>query len=138
MPVLSWLPLTVLGVTLLAASVSDLRSRQVPLWLMLGSLVLAVVIAAAHGTSAVVQAAIGLAVGFTVPLPLVLLGGLGGADALLLGTVGAWVGWRLALWTAWWAAIAGAIIALVLWRLGRRTFAYVPAIAVGFLLAILA
>ena len=40
-------------------------------------------------------------------LPFVWRGWLGGADALLLAAVGAWQGWRVALWTAWWTALAG-------------------------------
>jgi len=56
---------------------------------------------------------------------------------LLLGAVGAWAGWQLALWTAWWAALVGAVLAFVLWRRGQRIFAYVPAIAIGFALAAL-
>jgi len=91
-----------------------------------------------RGLPALELSALGLVVGFIVPLPLVLLGGLGIADALLLAAVGAWTGWQLALWTAWWASLAGAAFAFILWRRGRRAFAYVPAIAIGFALAALA
>jgi len=99
--VLSWLPKACLALTLVAACVWDIRTRQVPAWLTVGSLVLGVIIAATQGLPALGQAALGLTVGALLPLPLVWRGGLGAADMLLLGAVGAWEGWRLALWTAW-------------------------------------
>ena len=29
--------------------------------------------------------------------------------------MGAWQGWRVALWAAWWTALAGAALALAVW-----------------------
>jgi len=135
---LSWVPQACLALTLVAACVWDIRTRQVPAWLTVGSLVLAVTIAATQGLPALGQAALGLMVGALLSLPLVWRGGLGAADMLLLGAVAAWEGWRLALWTAWWAAIAGAVLAIIAWRLRKRAFAYALAIAIGFGLAALA
>jgi prepilin signal peptidase PulO-like enzyme (type II secretory pathway) len=48
-----------------------------------------------------------LVLGASLLLPFVGTGGFGG-DALVLGAVGAWRGWQFVLWTAWWAALAGA------------------------------
>ena len=48
-----------------------------------------------------------LVLGASLLLPFVRTGGFGG-DALVLGAVGAWRGWQFVLWTAWWAALAGA------------------------------
>ncbi|MGH2363707.1 MAG: hypothetical protein ACRDHX_03540 [Chloroflexota bacterium] len=45
---------------------------------------------------------------------------------------------RAAFRTAWWASLAGAVLAVIAWRLRKRVFAYVPAIAIGFALAALA
>jgi hypothetical protein len=49
-----------------------------------------------------------LVLGASLLLPFVDTGGFGGGDALVLGAVGAWRGWQFVLWTAWWAALAGA------------------------------
>jgi hypothetical protein len=48
-----------------------------------------------------------LVLGASLLLPFVRTGGFGG-DALVLGAVGAWRGWQFVLWTARWAALAGA------------------------------
>jgi len=142
--------LALLGV----AAVCDLRSRRVPLWLTGGGIALGVLLAAWEGPPALRASLAGAAVGGLVFLPFVLRGWLGGADALLLAAVGAWQGWRMALWTAWWTAPAGAALALGVWawrlwrlreqrdaaaRRGARAepFAYVPAVLAGAALALL-
>jgi len=135
---LHWPSMAFLGAVLIAASICDVRTRQVPVWLTVVGIVAGVIIASLRGLSGLEQSAVGLVLGLLVPLPLVVRGGLGAADALLLGAVGAAAGWQLVLWTAWWASLAGAAMAFIQWRRGRRTFAYVPAIAVGFALAMLA
>jgi prepilin signal peptidase PulO-like enzyme (type II secretory pathway) len=63
--------------------------------------------------------------------------GPGDADALLLASVGAWEGWRVTLRSGWWAALAGLVLVTIAWRSGRRSFTYVPALAVGFAAAVL-
>ncbi|MDA8216445.1 MAG: hypothetical protein M0Z94_02380 [Dehalococcoidales bacterium] len=55
----------------------------------------------------------------------------------MLAAVGAWQGWQLVHWTAWWAALVGTGLAVVAWRRGQRTFPCVPAIALGAALALL-
>jgi hypothetical protein len=49
-----------------------------------------------------------LVLGASLLLPLVRTGGFGG-DAQVLGAVGAWRGRQFVVWTAWWAALAGAV-----------------------------
>ena len=135
------MPLTgagpVLATVLLAATVTDLRTRHVPGWLTLGTIGAGAFVAALTGAEALRSSLIGLVVGGAILLPFVLRGGFGPADALLLAAIGAWLGWEFALRTAWWAALAGAALALVARCRGRRIFPYVPAIAVGALLALL-
>ena len=98
----------------------------------------------------------GAVAGGRVFLPFVWRGWLGGADALLLAAVGAWQGWRVALWAAGWTAAAGAAIALGVWAWRRwgphprgaaekpaaggargEPFPYVPAVLAGAVLALL-
>jgi hypothetical protein len=50
-----------------------------------------------------------LVLGASLLLPFALMGGFGGGDTLVLGAVGAWRGRQFVLWTAWWAALAGAV-----------------------------
>ena len=133
----SWVSWACLAAALLAASVWDLRTRRVPAWLTLGLIGGGLIAGALHGVTGLVGSAVGLLVGLLLPIPLVWFGGLGLADALILAGIGSWEGWQLALRTAWWAAIAGGLAALLFrWR-GRRSFAYIPALAVGFGLAAL-
>jgi Flp pilus assembly protein protease CpaA len=100
---------------LVAATFFDLRSRRVPAWLTGGGIAAGVLLAAWEGPPALMASLGGALVGGLIFLPFVWRGWLGGADALLLAAVGAWQGWRVALWTAWWTALAGAVLALGVW-----------------------
>lgn len=135
--VASILAAPVLTVVLIAATVTDLHRRRVPALLTLGGTAAGLLAAALDGREALAASLLGLLVGGVLLLPFVWRGGFGGADALLLATIGAWQGWQFVLWTAWWMALAGGVLALVAaWR-GRRVFPYVPAIAAGAALAAL-
>jgi Flp pilus assembly protein protease CpaA len=151
-PEVTW---SVLLAVLAAATLCDLRSRRVPAWLTGGGIAAGVLVAAWAGPQALTASLAGAAVGGLMFLPFVWRGWLGGADALLLAAVGAWQGWRVALWAAWWTAVAGALLALAVWgwrawrsrrgaAIGTRTggaaraepFPYVPAILAGAALAL--
>lgn len=127
----------VIMLLLAIASITDLRRRQVPTWITLGGSGAGLLVAAASGWEALQLSMVGLAVGGLLLLPFVLAGGLGEGDALLLATVGTWHGWQFVLWTAWWAALIGAGLALIAWSRRQRVFPYVPAVAVGAVLALL-
>ena len=128
-------PVTML--LLAIASITDLRRRQVPTWVTLGGSGAGLLVAAASGWEALQLSLVGLAVGGLLLLPFVLAGGLGEGDALLLATIGTWQGWQFVLRTAWWAALIGAGLALIARSRGQRVFPYVPAMAVGAVLALL-
>ena len=136
---MSTLPLAatvVIGVVAIAAA-TDLRSRCVPAWLTIGGIVAGLLVAFLSGPAAAHHSALGLAVGMGVLLPLVLLGGFGWGDALLLGTIGTWQGGWFVLVTALWMALAGGGLAVLCrWR-KQRTLPYAPAIAIGALIALL-
>jgi len=123
--------------TMAVATVTDTRSRQVPLWLTAGSIVAGLVVGGVQGTSRLDQGFVGAALGMALPLPFVIMGGFGGADALLLAGIGAWLGWSFVLATVWWSALIGAVLALAVLLRGQRTFPYVPAITLGLLVALL-
>ena len=132
--------LGVLGV----ATLCDVRTRRVPVWLSVGGIVAGLVGAALSGPEALRLSLFGVVAGGLVFLPFVLRRWLGGADALLLATVGAWQGWRVALWAAWWTALAGGLVAIGVWAWRRhqggatrnQPFPYVPAIFAGTALAL--
>ncbi|MGI8424759.1 MAG: A24 family peptidase [Chloroflexota bacterium] len=128
----------VVAVALAVATVTDVRARRVPLWLTVGGVVTGLMWAVATGgQDGLRDGAIGLVVGVLVLAPFVALGGIGAGDALLLGLIGAWLGWTFVLWTTWWTSLAGGVLALIALARKQRTFAYVPALALGAVAAAL-
>ena len=79
---------------LLTAAVIDLRRRRIPNWLTaaIAACGLAQSFAPALRTVTPTQAALGLLVGFALPLVPFILNAIGGGDVKLLAAVGAWVG----------------------------------------------
>jgi Flp pilus assembly protein protease CpaA len=67
-----------------------------------------------------------------------MFGGVGWADVIILGAVGAWNGWSFSLRTALRTALIGAALAVIAWRRGSRAFPYFPAIALDAFVASLA
>lgn len=115
-----WLPLTALfGWCLLLLAFLDARDFWLPAAITLPLGAAGLVVGAIAGT--LLESAIGLAVGFVV-LEAVRVGylratgreGIGGGDPLLLGAVGAWLGWTAlptVLVVASVAALAAAVVA---------------------------
>ena len=133
--VLEWLATPAVLFLVGTATVTDLRRREVPTWLTVGGGLAGLLAATVCGWQALAPSLLGLAVGGLLLLPFVRAGGFGAGDALLLAAIGAWQGWQFVLWTAWWAAVVGAGLALLAWRHGQRTIPYVPAVALGAALA---
>jgi Flp pilus assembly protein protease CpaA len=121
----------IVGLVLLVATLTDLRRRQVPLWLSFGFVASGIALSAFRGTDALATSLSGFAAGTLPVLPFVVLGGFGGADLLLLAAVGAWEGWHFVVIAECWTAVAGAVLALVAWRRHQSSLPYVPAILVG-------
>lgn len=130
----AWLPPSVVVCVLVLASIMDIRTRRVPRWLTLGAILAGLLVAGVTGIPALQQSLLGLVLGGLLILPLVVLRGFGVADTLLLAAIGAWLGWEFVLHAAFWAALAGGVLALIAWRRGHLTFPYVPAILIGVML----
>jgi len=116
------------------ATISDLRTREVPDWIS-AAISLWGFAAACFGLTSIGWAGslLGLAVGFALGAVLFYLAGLGGADAKLIAAIGAVLGPVALLFMLFWMAIAGGGLAILAAIRGQRDYAYVPAIAVGFI-----
>jgi prepilin peptidase CpaA len=123
----------------LVATVCDLRRRLIPDWIAV-ALVAWAVTATAFGLNAVGWWSLlgGFAVALLLGVVLFALGGLGGGDVKLLAGLGAALGLFAFFGLLFWVAIAGGILALVAACRGQRELAYVPAMALGFALFLLA
>lgn len=128
--------LAAIGLFVVVVAILDLKTRQVLVAIPVIAVLVGLGLAATSGLEPLGLHALATAVGAILLLPFVKLGGMGAGDALVLAAIGALGGWPFVLWAAWWGAIAGAGLALVAkWR-GLRWFPYVPALAVGTLIAL--
>ena len=115
------------------AAIQDLRTREIPDWVPL-ALVAVAIAAAAVGAANIRWWMVisGGAVGLAVGAGLFRFARLGGGDAKLIAAIGALLG-PVGLWFAlFWMALAGGCLALIAAARGRRDYAYAPAIAAGF------
>lgn len=95
------------------AAISDLRTRRLPNALTFGSAGLALGVQfMLSGWPGVATALAGWAVGLLVFFPVYALGGMGAGDVKLLAAFGAWLGPWGAIWTAFYGALAGGVLAL--------------------------
>jgi prepilin peptidase CpaA len=99
----------------------DWRTRRIPNWLTVSGLLLGITVNSAltgwHGAKLSLAGAV---LALAIPLPLVLLRGLGAGDWKLLGAVGAMLGPILFLFVLFGTILASALMALVqMLRTGR-------------------
>ena len=119
---------------LLIATVCDLRNREIPNWISIAIALVAIV------TSSVGWLGLGFplviaggALGFLVGYSLFRFAQLGGGDAKLIAALGLLVGPAGLLIVLFGMAIAGGVLSLIaIWR-KEKDYAYVPAIAAGFI-----
>ena len=126
-----WLPISLL----FAASIQDLRTREVSDSFSIAILLSALIsIAAGWWQLAWLAAGFGVIAGLLLTAPLFYTGGFGGADVKLVASLGAWFGPVSLLGLLFWVAIIGGILAIVAKQRDRKDLAYVPAILVGTLI----
>jgi prepilin peptidase CpaA len=138
------LSLAAIAVGSLAAAAIDLRTRRVPnvlTGIIAGTgLVMAV---ASWGPIGAGAACAGGLIGLALMLPGYLFGGTGGGDVKLLAALGTMLGPQRTVTAFIAMALAGGVIALMVFLCRRwagntdRRFAYAPAVAFGALLAAL-
>ncbi|MGE0757662.1 MAG: prepilin peptidase [Pirellulaceae bacterium] len=118
---------------LLAASVIDLWTREIPDWV---SVVLMAIgcLAACFGWAGIRWWTVvsGAGVGLGITCGLFRFGSLGGGDAKLITALGAVLGPVGLLFALFWMALAGGVLALIAMARGQRDYAYGPAIAAGY------
>ena len=95
------------------ATVTDLRSRRIPNWLVLPFLIAGFAVSGLQqGLNGLMHSAEGLVVGAALFGLLCLMGGMGMGDVKLCGAIGAWIGPSQMLVALVMTGIAGGIIAV--------------------------
>jgi prepilin peptidase CpaA len=102
-----------LGVLLVWAAATDVRTRRIPNWLTLGLIFAGVARGIVFGSDGAGPALLGTLAGAALPLLLFILHALGGGDVKLFAAVGSWIGPRPAVAVFVVAAIVALLIVLV-------------------------
>lgn len=125
--------LIVAFVLLLVASFVDVRTREIPDWISL-AVVLVAVLAASLGSAGIRwwMVVSGAAAGLLIGYSLFRFCRFGGGDAKLITALGALLGPVGLLFLVFWMSIAGGVLAVIAIARGQRDYAYAPAIAAGF------
>jgi prepilin peptidase CpaA len=99
---------------LITSVVSDLRTQKVPNWLVLTMAGIALVYQLlTNGLYGLTEGGLGLLVAVTISLPLVLVRGLGAGDMKVLAVLGLSTNWSVAVWTAVYSIIWGALLGVL-------------------------
>jgi prepilin peptidase CpaA len=108
------IPLIAILAVSLIACVWDVRTRRIPNVLTLGSAIAGwLFFLAQGGSSALAWSAAGWLFGVILFFPFFALGGMGAGDVKLLGGLGAWLGPLGVVYLAFYTAIAGGVMSLV-------------------------
>ena len=141
----------VAGLVGAAATVDDLRRRQISNWIPIAALIAGSACQVyRHGWWGLGGAALGAVCGFLVFIIFYWLGGMGGGDVKLMAGFGALLGASRLLEAALWTAAVGGVLAAAVIAYGAvsnwirsdtkagaaRTIPYAPAITLGVWLAL--
>lgn len=106
----AWWPTSVVVV---AATITDVRSRRIPNWLVLPFMVLGLIVSAyTRGWAGVCQGLGGFALGALVCGLLAFLGGMGMGDVKLCAAIGLWIGPGQLVTALVLTGLAGGVLAL--------------------------
>jgi prepilin peptidase CpaA len=118
------------------AAIVDLRRREIPDWISVAILVLAVVESLSGAPPGAPSRLGAFLIAITLGYLLFRSGAWGGGDVKLLGALSAVLGVPALFTALYWMALSGAVLAIVATLRRQREFAYGPAIAFGALYAI--
>lgn len=105
-----WLPTLIV---LVLATVTDLRSRRIPNWLVLPFLAAGIIVSSwLHGWKGLAHSLEGIALGGAIFGVLAIMGGMGMGDVKLCAAVGAWIGPGQLILALVLTGITGGIMAL--------------------------
>lgn len=100
-------------VVVIVATITDLRSRRIPNWLVFPFLALGLMVAVyTHGWAGICQGLSGFALGAVICGMLAFLGGMGMGDVKLCAAIGLWIGPGQFLTALVLTGIAGGVMAL--------------------------
>ncbi len=130
-PLAEMWPFAVLGVVVVVAAISDVRTGRVPNAVTYPAIAVGLLAHTLLGGMrgegpgiGLYASAAGLAAGFLPMLVVWLAGGIGGGDAKLMAAVGALTGWRFALSALFYGLVVAVVLALIVMvrkRIVRRT-----------------
>lgn len=116
-----FIPVVVVSIAILIATITDLRMFKIHNLLTIPLLISGLVYhGVVSGQDGFLSSVLGALFGFGILVLFFLIGGVGGGDVKLLAGVGAWLGLFLTFWLFNAAAIAAGIYALVLTVRNRR------------------
>ncbi|MFH1484963.1 MAG: A24 family peptidase [Chloroflexota bacterium] len=105
----------VLVLLVAAAMVTDVRCRRIPNWQTVPAIGLGVVLNCMWaGQTGLLASLGGGIIGAGLLIIPYLLGGIGAGDVKLLAAIGALKGWPFVLWTAWYAALIGGLLGILI------------------------
>ncbi|MCO6059612.1 prepilin peptidase [Pseudomonas sp. MOB-449] len=108
-------PLMILSLLIFVAVINDLRARRIPNLLIITGIALGLVgNAYISGIEGVWQGSFGLLIGFSIFLPLYVLGGMAAGDVKLMAMVGSFLSPQYALISALYSLVAGGACGLLL------------------------
>jgi prepilin peptidase CpaA len=150
----AWWPTVVV---LVVATITDLRSRRIPNWLVLPFLGIGFAASSwMHGWHGLAQSLYGAGLGLVIYGVLFFMGGMGAGDVKLAAAIGAWIGPNQLFLALVITAMAGGVMVVCNLAFGgkasggvadpemklsnpkRRKMPYAPAIAIGTLISFFA
>jgi prepilin peptidase CpaA len=128
----------VLTLMVIAAAVSDLRTRRIPNWIPVSGAALGFALHVwTGGPWGAISSVAGAALGLGIFITLYIAGGMGAGDVKLFSAVGAIVGPHALVYVFIFTGLLGGIAAVVMIFRGRRRMPYGPFIAAGALVYLL-
>ncbi|MHB0998492.1 MAG: A24 family peptidase [Armatimonadota bacterium] len=111
---MQWSVLAILGILLIYSIYTDFRTGKIYNHATFPAMLIGVTMGTImFGVSGLVQSILGVALAFVLYMLFAPAAGIGGGDTKLLMAVGALIGFKLAIWSVLYSAVAGGVLALL-------------------------